>query len=168
MSHIAALAFIRDRGILLRLQNVCIIICCILFYFCQAKIYTNLHKKALKHLLVTFIARFFILPCLALLSWEKSIDKLPIIVSCSGLLSHAVVPPTTEHVYAQWCEWDGPCKRVDQTVLDGSNSLLAGNTEEASSIITPLAHSINSKINRKIFKGARPKSKGKYASQQFR
>lgn len=93
---------------------------------------------------------------------KKNVDKLPIILSFSGILSHAVVPPTTEHVYAQWCEMNEQQKMVDQTILDGSNSLLTVNMEGASNITTQLVHNINSKINRKIYRVARLKSKGKY------
>ncbi|XP_048117913.1 histone-lysine N-methyltransferase 2A [Alosa alosa] len=86
--------------------------------------------------------------------WETRTKHLP-----PGILSHAVMPPTTEHMYAQWCEWDEQRKRKDQTILDRSNCLLAVNMEEVSNL-TPLTHNINNKINRKIFRAARLKSKG--------
>lgn len=85
-------------------------------------------------------------------------SKLAIILSPRGILLHAVMPPTAEHVYAQWCggdeEWD----------QDGSNGLLAVNMADVSNLTTPLTHNINSTFNPKIHRAAAGlKSKGTFA-----
>ncbi|XP_031432702.1 histone-lysine N-methyltransferase 2A isoform X2 [Clupea harengus] len=82
--------------------------------------------------------------------WETRAKHLP-----PGILLHAVMPPTAEHVYAQWCggdeEWD----------QDGSNGLLAVNMADVSNLTTPLTHNINSTFNPKIHRAAAGlKSKG--------
>lgn len=56
--------------------------------------------------------------------------------SCSGLLSHAVMPPNYEHVYAQWRERD----------LDGAPQITGRHMDvkmgEEEDLSTPLAHNL--------------------------
>lgn len=59
--------------------------------------------------------------------------------ACSGLLSHAVMPPNYEHVYAQWRERDG-CSKA----LDGAPQMTGRHMDvkmgEEEDLSTPLAH----------------------------
>lgn len=59
--------------------------------------------------------------------------------SCSGMLSHAVMPPNYEHVYAQWRERDGCSKALEGVPqMTGRHvDVIMGEEEDMS---TPLAH----------------------------
>ncbi|XP_055053098.2 uncharacterized protein kmt2bb [Misgurnus anguillicaudatus] len=66
--------------------------------------------------------------------WDPRSKHLP-----AGMLSHAVMPPNYEHVYAQWRETDS-CDKTG----DGASQLVGGHVDikmgEAADLSTPLAH----------------------------
>lgn len=59
--------------------------------------------------------------------------------SCSGMLSHAVMPPNYEHVYAQWRERDGCSKALDNAPQRTGIHMDVKMGEEED-LSTPLAH----------------------------
>ncbi|XP_051963095.1 histone-lysine N-methyltransferase 2B-like [Xyrauchen texanus] len=67
--------------------------------------------------------------------WDPHFKHLPV-----GMLSHAVMPPNYEHVYAQWRERDGCSKVLDDTlhVFGGHTDVKMGEEPDLS---TPLGHS---------------------------
>ncbi|KAL1261083.1 hypothetical protein QQF64_008910 [Cirrhinus molitorella] len=66
--------------------------------------------------------------------WDPRSKHLP-----AGMLSHAVMPPNYEHVYAQWRERDG-CSKI----LDGAPQMTGRHVDvkmgEEDDVSTPLAH----------------------------
>ncbi|XP_051965919.1 histone-lysine N-methyltransferase 2B [Xyrauchen texanus] len=66
--------------------------------------------------------------------WDPCSKHLP-----AGMLSHAVMPPNYEHVYAQWRERDGCSKGLDDTphVTGGHTDVKIGEEPDLS---TPLGH----------------------------
>ncbi|XP_076832153.1 histone-lysine N-methyltransferase 2B isoform X3 [Brachyhypopomus gauderio] len=85
--------------------------------------------------------------------WDTPSKHLPL-----GMLSHAVLPPTTEHVYAQWLE------REDNGTENGSKQALEGYSEvkgeEGVDLSTPLSHKPLS-IQYSHLRSIRVKLKGK-------
>ncbi|XP_063055819.1 histone-lysine N-methyltransferase 2A isoform X2 [Engraulis encrasicolus] len=80
-----------------------------------------------------------------------------------GILSNAVVPPTTEHMYAQWCEWDEDWSRTHWTAHDGINALLGLNLDEASNLTTALTtthHGSTTKHSQRLHPSVKLKKRG--------
>ncbi|KAL2083852.1 hypothetical protein ACEWY4_019370 [Coilia grayii] len=89
--------------------------------------------------------------------WDTRTKNLP-----PGLLSHAVVPPTTEHMYAQWCEWDKEWNRIHWTAQDGVSALLSPNADEASTFTATLTHHSGLKPSQRLHLAARLKGRGRH------
>ncbi|KAM4601201.1 histone-lysine N-methyltransferase 2B [Polymixia lowei] len=86
--------------------------------------------------------------------WDPCIKDLPV-----GMLSQAVQPPTTEHVYAQWQEREELCSRAPLGVLQENNvQTLEVKQEQVGS---PLSSEPTSRNHFKSSRAIRLKFKGK-------
>ncbi|XP_029307138.1 LOW QUALITY PROTEIN: histone-lysine N-methyltransferase 2A [Cottoperca gobio] len=86
--------------------------------------------------------------------WNSCTKDLPM-----GMLSHAVHPPTTEHVYAQWQEREELSSRAPLGVLQEDNGQSLDVKEEEA--VSPLSGEPTSRNNFKISRAVRLKFKGK-------
>ncbi|XP_074510115.1 histone-lysine N-methyltransferase 2A isoform X2 [Sebastes fasciatus] len=88
--------------------------------------------------------------------WNSCTKDLPM-----GMLSHAVHPPTTEHVYAQWQEREKLSSRAPLGLLqDDNGQSLVVKEEEA---LSPLSGEPTSRNHFKTSRAVRHKFKGKRA-----
>ncbi|KAM6967509.1 LOW QUALITY PROTEIN: histone-lysine N-methyltransferase 2B [Aplochiton taeniatus] len=90
--------------------------------------------------------------------WDPRTKDFPI-----GMLSHAVQPPTTEHVYAQWCEREEHRSRAPLGIMQGDSlQPLEVKQEE---VATPLSSEPTSRNHYRISKAMRLKYKGNAFNQ---
>lgn len=71
------------------------------------------------------------------------------------MLSHAVMPPNYEHVYAQWRERDGCSKALDVTTkITGRHvDVKMGEEEDLSTLLDPKGHLMDIRALRMNMKG---------------
>ncbi|XP_039972906.1 histone-lysine N-methyltransferase 2A isoform X2 [Xiphias gladius] len=86
--------------------------------------------------------------------WNPCTKDLPM-----GMLSHAVHPPTTEHVYAQWQEREDPLSRAPLGLLQDDNGQSLDEKEEEA--VSPMSGEPTSRNHFKTSRAVRLKFKGK-------